>query len=366
MSDSLKNSAISRDPWLDNAKAGLIVLVVIGHMVSTPGLYYPTFEWMYDFINFFHMPAFLMISGYLMRGRIKRRDTEKTINNNLIPYLTSDLFLYIIFIFFDRGMEAATAESLKDGFSFAEPVYQMWFLLALVVYYFIAIAIKPDKKPALKLAAFFVVAVLLVFFKVTPFLRLTKILALFPYFLIGYLITPKTMDKIKNSKILSILGIIAFGLLALAVINFNGQYSKEVFFMSRPFDKYPLEFSGYWPVMARIVYMPLAAIISVLYLSLVPKKRYFFTKYGERSMYIYVLHAIPVIIFRLCNYETSMYVECFGPAWIKALYLAFCIMLVVVCSSDQAVKVFKPILEPNVRIDLEKLKEFFKKNDKAG
>ena len=63
MARKVQSSPLLRDPWLDNAKAGLIILVVVGHMVSTPRLNFPTFEWIYDFINFFHMPAFLVISG---------------------------------------------------------------------------------------------------------------------------------------------------------------------------------------------------------------------------------------------------------------------------------------------------------------
>lgn len=358
MTEKEKSSPLIRDPWLDNAKAGLIILVVIGHMISTPRLYYPTFEWMYDFINFFHMPAFLVISGYLMKGRVKNRRTDTVINKNLIPYLFAQVMLYVLFVPYGRGLEAATAESLKDGFTFAEPVYQMWFLLALVVYYFICVALKPEKRPVLSMAFALTLSVCLGFFKTVVFLRLTKALCFFPFFLLGYLITPKMMETIRNKKLLSVFGVGAFALLAGYIVLNQGEYSYLVPLLSKRYIDYPLEFAGYYPIIARMVFLPLAMIVSVLYLNLVPKKRYFFTKYGERSMYIYVLHAIPVVIFRICNYETAFYTTWLEPAWVKAIYLIFSLMIVVVCASDPIVKVFKKVLEPD--IDINKITEYFK------
>lgn len=358
MAQNEQKSPLVRDPWLDNAKAGLIILVVIGHMVSTPRLSFPTFEWMYDFINFFHMPAFLVISGYLMKGRIKNRRTTTIINKNLFPYIAAQIMLYLIFSFFDRGMEAATAESLNDGFTLAEPVYQMWFLLALVIYYFICIALKPERRPVLALILSALFSVCLGFFKVVVFLRLTKALCFFPFFLLGYLMTPRMLDTLRNKKILRIFAVLAFGALAGYIVLFNGEYSPLVPMMSRRYTGYPLEFSGYYPIIARIAFIPMSMIISLLYLTLAPKKRYFFTKYGERSMYIYVLHAIPVVIFRICNYTTGFYATMLEPVWAKIIYLIFSLMIAVVCASDPVVKVFKKLLEPD--IDINNITEFFK------
>src|SRR5699024_7607197 len=56
----------SRDPAIDNARALLITLVVVGHLLnmisSTSG------EVLYLWIYSFHMPAFVAVSGYLSRS----------------------------------------------------------------------------------------------------------------------------------------------------------------------------------------------------------------------------------------------------------------------------------------------------------
>jgi fucose 4-O-acetylase-like acetyltransferase len=53
-----------RDPWLDNAKMVLVTIVVVGHMmvlVPDGGAKSHT----YDFIYYFHIPAFVLVTGYL-------------------------------------------------------------------------------------------------------------------------------------------------------------------------------------------------------------------------------------------------------------------------------------------------------------
>ena len=62
-----------RDFWFDNAKAFLIILVVVGHMAT--GEYSPESETLKNigkFIYWFHMPVFMIISGRFSRGRVER------------------------------------------------------------------------------------------------------------------------------------------------------------------------------------------------------------------------------------------------------------------------------------------------------
>ncbi|MCB0908932.1 MAG: hypothetical protein KDB63_17645 [Nocardioidaceae bacterium] len=52
-----------RDPWLDNTKFVLVALVVVGHAIGllkdgAAG------EWLYNFVYFWHIPAFVLITGH--------------------------------------------------------------------------------------------------------------------------------------------------------------------------------------------------------------------------------------------------------------------------------------------------------------
>ena len=56
-----------RNPYFDNAKAILIILVVIGHIIEPfiEDIY--TLKIIYEFIYTFHMPAFILLSGYFFK-----------------------------------------------------------------------------------------------------------------------------------------------------------------------------------------------------------------------------------------------------------------------------------------------------------
>lgn len=362
MSVTENSSPLIRDPWLDNAKAGLITLVVIGHMFAEPQNYFSTMKWIYDFIYFFHMPAFLLVSGYLMRNRIKKRETDKVINKNLVPYLSCQLAFYFLFALPVGGLKAATSEFLSDTFSFLEPINQLWYLLGLVVYYFICVSFKPEKKPVLSLVLAYLFSISLGFFRTLTFLRFTKIMCFFPFFLLGYLLTPRFLEKLKKSKFLPIVSLCAFGLLAGFVVFKDGEYSPLIYAMSTRYVLYPLEFSGYYPIIARMIFIPVAMVISVLYLTLVPRKRHFFTIYGERSLYVYDLHAIPAIYLRVLHYETDFYKTLLQSIPSKVLYLLFSLMIVHVCSSDIVVKWTKRFVEPD--FDINRFTDYFKKKKK--
>lgn len=56
----------TRDPYLDLVKGILILLVIFGHMLElADGV---VGDVIYHFIYFFHMPLFVLISGYLTKS----------------------------------------------------------------------------------------------------------------------------------------------------------------------------------------------------------------------------------------------------------------------------------------------------------
>ena len=77
-----------RDPFLDNAKFLLIVLVVIGHN-WVPALDDSRFvKAAYMVVYSFHVPAFVLLCGYFSRGFEGRRDQwRKLVTTVLVPYL---------------------------------------------------------------------------------------------------------------------------------------------------------------------------------------------------------------------------------------------------------------------------------------
>ena len=66
--------AKQRDPWFDNAKMALVVLVVIGHSWTLLPLFADdagsteVLRWTYHFLYAWHIPAFVIVTGYLSKS----------------------------------------------------------------------------------------------------------------------------------------------------------------------------------------------------------------------------------------------------------------------------------------------------------
>lgn len=73
--------------FIDIAKGILIILVVMGHIA-------PGDTALHHYIFWFHMPAFLLISGFFIRSTsVLKEEMEKKLKRLMIPYLFFSLFL---------------------------------------------------------------------------------------------------------------------------------------------------------------------------------------------------------------------------------------------------------------------------------
>src|SRR3954454_11961298 len=79
-------STKSRSKYFDNAKFILIFLVVFGHMISPYKDQDKVLFTLYSVIFLFHMPAFILISGYFAKGYRKKGYLLKTVQKILVPY----------------------------------------------------------------------------------------------------------------------------------------------------------------------------------------------------------------------------------------------------------------------------------------
>ncbi len=62
------NVMANRDSYFDNARFILIFLVVFGHLIQSYVDANTFVATLYKFIYAFHMPAFILISGYFAKG----------------------------------------------------------------------------------------------------------------------------------------------------------------------------------------------------------------------------------------------------------------------------------------------------------
>lgn len=121
-----------RNNSVDIAKGVLIILVVIGHVLQGS----PTDLSTRGYIYFFHMPLFILLSGYLSSGSIHRDSPSTSAGKQFRrmgrPYL-------LAFVLYTMTSIARSSESLSMGIAIDAalyPFYHLWYIPAIVIYFF--------------------------------------------------------------------------------------------------------------------------------------------------------------------------------------------------------------------------------------
>ncbi|WP_281397301.1 acyltransferase family protein [Heyndrickxia vini] len=116
-------SSSKRSLYFDNAKLILIFLVVFGHVISPLKGNDDILFTLYTVIFLFHMPAFILISGYFAKGYRKKGYLIKSVKKILLPYLIFQA-IYSFFYFISGDEKSLTID-------FLQPHWTLWFLLSL-------------------------------------------------------------------------------------------------------------------------------------------------------------------------------------------------------------------------------------------
>ena len=275
-----------RDYYFDNAKFILIFLVVFGHLLRTFIFEHELIYAVYKTIYTFHMPAFVLISGFFARGIYKKGYVGKLTKKLILPYLIFQ-GVYSIFYFYLNGKE-------KFTFDLLDPHWSLWFLISLFCWNIMLLfyaKFKPFSGMALA-----VLAGLFVGFidDISNYLSLSRTFVFFPMFLAGYYLQKPQLEKLLT---------IRFKVISLAVfaIIFAGFYLYPEFdykwlLGSKPYSE--LLSSAFIGMGVRLGFYVLSFITIASFLAMVPAGRYFFTTLGKRTLYVYLLHGFFVQLFR--------------------------------------------------------------------
>ncbi|MFB8426045.1 acyltransferase family protein [Priestia megaterium] len=268
---------MSRNPYFDNLKAVLILLVVLGHTLSEAVNENKWVASIYMFIYLFHMPAFILVSGYFSKVIKTKKDVWKLAKKFLIPYV---IFQVIYTLYYTK------VYGNKLEMTFLEPRWALWFLISIFCWNLL-LYIFPKNRVGLLLA----VGVSLVagyVGSVNETLTFARTFFFFPFFLIGYLLDEPRFTKLKIKRNVVISWLIFISLFVV-VYYFGNIAWKEWLYGRIPYSEIsqgPLEY-GF--VNRAIVYLFMAAA-TYCFLSIAPKKQLSITKIGSLTLIIYLFH----------------------------------------------------------------------------
>lgn len=275
-----------RDYLLDNYKALLITLVVMGHFIepcyqNNDFLY--TLKWL---IVSFHMPAFIFISGYFSRRALK---FSVILQKLLVPYIVYEFVYYFFYIFVIHK---------ETGLYLLYPKFSLWYLLALFVWRAVTPYVKKCPHYMLLSAA----AGLLIGLSGMPdnFLSLPRILYFYPFFLAGMDFRRTDLAKLQKKlfRFLSAAGIMLFAGCILYAPVF-GSLSVKVFY-----GRYNYDFLGQdviSGILWRIACYAIGFAMTFAVMLLIPSRKTFFSYIGTRTMAIYLFHGLTYSYFKDCT-----------------------------------------------------------------
>ena len=265
-----------RDPWLDNAKMVLVTLVVIGHATVLLPLTDEVSQF-YDFVYYVHIPAFVLVTGYLSRSfRWSRRHLLSVLTTLLVPY-----------VIFEGLMAAFRIHVVHEVDSldrlWINPHWPMWYLVVLAMWRLLTPVLKRHWV-AVPLS---VVVSLLAGLENNEMFDLNRMLGMLPFFVIGLHLPTGVVDaaRARWSGLLGVAVLVAVWRLAAVTDDHWG--TQWLYYRTAYADLGADALDGAW-IRLRLIGVSLAGTFAIL--TLVPRRRSFLSAMGAWTLVVYLLH----------------------------------------------------------------------------
>jgi fucose 4-O-acetylase-like acetyltransferase len=264
----------SRDPFLDNAKMLLVTLVVIGHSWTL----FP--DWseespVYTFLYTWHVPAFVLVTGYLSRRfSYTRENLRKLATTVVVPYLVFETLLALF-------RSAVGGEDMTT--LYVDPHWPMWYLSVLFLWRLATPLLNRVPHP---LALAVAVSLLGGVTSGDP-LDVARALGLLPFFVLGLTVTREQLDRLAAPRV----RVVAAALLAtafVAAVFAAPALSKEWLYWRASYGELGVSFTE--GVALRAVMLAAAGVLALAALALVPRSQRWFTSLGSASLVVYLFH----------------------------------------------------------------------------
>ena len=270
----------SRDPWLDNVKMVLVTLVVVGHAIGLVEASQGS-HWVYDFIYLWHIPAFVIVSGYLSQSfEWDRRRMKSLLYTLAIPYL---LFEPALFYF-----RRIVADEQVTGPLWLEPHWTMWYLIVLLMWRLIT----PILKRHWLFLPLSVVVSLAGGLWNTEALMIPRFLGLLPFFVLGLHLKRRHLDHLDDVwvRIAAVPTLIGIGVMAV----YTDTWAETALLWSDTgYSEIPIDNEIVFQT--RLTVMMVGLLGSFAAMSLVPRRQLgWFTVMGTATMVIYLFHGFVI------------------------------------------------------------------------
>lgn len=336
----------------DNARFLLIVLVVVGHAISTVRNDSQLGFALYAYIYLFHMPAMILLSGMFSRAESSPKVVRSTIQLVVIWLTWEAIWAGIHF-----GVELKT-----PGQNFlVSPAWTLWFLVTLATMRILLPCIAMLRWPLLSSILIALVSGILP--AIGTQFSASRTLAFLPFFVAGWLIRERGwLDGqwfVRPARGALVAAWTVLGALALAFaltpglrefwridkwLTWRDDYTW-LFANARIGEWVPDQWG--WVMLGgagvTAALMAVAAAMTLALLVIAPRRQSVMTVWGSRTLYVYLLHGPVIWVLR----ETGA-IDRIGELGVVGVLaiVGFGIVLAVLLSMAWVTKAFSAIIEP--------------------
>lgn len=328
-----------RVPFWDNARFACIMLVVLGHAIQRL-IYDSDIAYaMYLTIYAFHMPAFAIISGYFSKsGAPGARQMARIITDILVPYVVFEILWW--------GTKWLVEGQVDPNLT--QPSWTLWFLLALGIFRLVLPYLALLRWPLLWTVLISVGVGYLP--NVDDTFSLARTLGFLPFFALGWWL--REHDVVDRLGLLSRRPWWAYAaatalLAGAAWIAWSGIDTwSEVelrywFFYDSDYGGL-LEELHWWAGLVRLGTLAVGLVLSAAFFVFIPRREMFFTRFGQYTMYIYLLHS-----FVLYPFRESGVLRDLEPTWLwLPTVCALSIGIAFLLGTRPVRLLFRPLVEP--------------------
>lgn len=266
-----------RDALFDNARAVLIFLVVLGHLLADRKSDATYMKDIYYIIYMFHMPAFMFITGYFSKNVEKGRDNA--VKSFLIPYLVFNTLFELMDLYM-----LGQLNTFFDVYSLTNPRWGMWFMLVCFFYKLLA---KDFSKVRFTVLISFIAGLGL---PLLPGLNtnfaIGRVFGFLFFFVAGLKCRSEWIAKLR--RIPAWVGALVFAGCAVfaAYAGRTKLIRTETLFVRISYN----EGAEFGEMKMRLFFYIAATVMTLAFIVLMTGKKCFLTQIGQNTLTVYALH----------------------------------------------------------------------------
>jgi fucose 4-O-acetylase-like acetyltransferase len=302
--------AKQRDPWFDNAKMALVMLVVLGHSwtlipVNLHGGSVSTATevdtWLYNFLYAWHIPAFVIVTGYLSKSfEYTRKRMWSLVTTVAVPYVLFE-GVYALYRHLVGGVDF---ERL-----WANPHWPMWYLAAMFFWRLMTPIFKRMPGKVVVAVAISLVAGLYA----SDLFDNARIFGMLPFFVLGLKMHEGHWSLLRTRRARW------YGAAALVILFVIARFSSDWF--ETEWLYYRSRYDSLDPDNLRAMTIRMSLLLAGLvgsfaFFAVVPRTKTWFSALGGATLVVYLFHG-----FFVLGAEFAGYIGWAGDHWPLSLIL---------------------------------------------